>query len=146
MHYQQIVYGSLTIHFCKDRLQENKTVMNKDMFFQATFKVTDNVAHQFQEWMEKDHFPKMHATGCFAGEVGAIQKFLDMESAPGCVLITYIHRPKSMDAWKRYNMTPAYRVALKDEFKNKWGTWINIYIYTVVMMVGYEKDIPHQIN
>ncbi len=108
----------------------------------ATFKIFNNSSHQFQRWMETDHFPKMHQTGCFAGNVEETEKFLDAKSAPGCDVITYIHKFKNKKASKEYESNQNFRQKLIEEYNEKWGTWIGIYIFKINISIRKGKITP----
>jgi hypothetical protein len=122
-------------------MQDQSSKKDKGWYLIATFKIFNNSTHQFQRWMETDHFPKMHQTGCFAGKVEETEKFLDADSAPGCDVITYTHKFKSKKASKEYQSNPDFREKLIKEYAEKWGTWIGIYIFKIDISIRQGKTI-----
>jgi hypothetical protein len=82
------------------------------------FTVDMEIIHDFMEFMERIHFPDMHATGCF---VGKPRKVLQ-SGEPNTFNLTYFHELKSENEWKLYNDT--FRAKLKKDFADNFGQFI----------------------
>ena len=111
---------------------------NKPLLFIASFTMNEGLSSEFQEFMEKDHFPKMHKTGCFTGKT---QKFLDTASKPGTHSMTYIHFVKSEEKWSEYNQKKEFRPVLKKEFWDKYGAMIECNGIVSIQTVSFPTEV-----
>ncbi len=96
--------------------------------FIAVFRVTKNVSHAFQEWMETHHFPKMENTRCFTFKHDKI-----INTSEELDVIVYIHESLN---WVEYNENPLFRKVLKAEFESNWGSEINKTIFPLILING----------
>lgn len=116
--------------------------LEKKFTWRTVTKVTKSESLNFQNWMEKDHFPKIHNTRCFA--IGW-KKIVDTEtmSKENFDLITYTHWPMSKAAWEIYNTREDFRPALRKEFSEKYEGMMNTIIFPLVSTAGdeiYEEE------
>lgn len=107
----------------------------ENFFWFAAFKVAKSKSQEFQNWMEKDHFPAIHKTGCVAigwkKTVDPGEKDFD--------IILYRHRPMSKAAWEIYNTREDFRPKLRREFGGQWKQELeNGEILPLLNMAGEE--------
>lgn len=118
--------------------------MNNSVFpFITTCKVDQAIADEFQKWMETDHIPKMHKTGCFVE--GQSTRMITIDAFPGFNMLTYNHlvlateKFDSADMWRIYS--EAHRPSLKAEFMEKFGKALESGQIMILQNAGYENVI-----
>lgn len=98
----------------------------------VTFVVKKKLTKEFREWMEKDHIPKIHATGFFDK---GFRKLFEEKTDGEYDTVQYIHTPLNQDAWENYNNGP--RSDLRKEFMDKWGGAVESKDLQMIAIVSY---------
>ena len=114
--------------------------MDKNYFSGTPVKISTGLSRDYQEWIEKNHIPKILQTNCFKEKT---QKFLDTETHPGIHVLTYINFPKSKEHWEAYNKTPELRPILKKEWEDRWLSEVgkNIFPMKEVFHTGEYSEV-----
>lgn len=88
----------------------------KKFQWSITFAVRKHYTKEFLNWMEKNHIPKIHATGFF--EKGYEKRFEEKQEGLYDA-VQYILTPISPQSWKDYNQGPYPE--LREELMDEWG-------------------------
>lgn len=100
----------------------------------VTFVVPNDIAKEFQQFMEDIHFKTIEQTDCFKKHH---DKFVTKGETH--TTIVYIHYPLSPTAWARYNNE--HRERVKQEFIDKYGVLLAEKIITMSQVVDYGVRI-----